>query len=75
MRVKTPARISSAANSAATTAQLSTDNNQLFRELSVAGLVLIALSLLRPSTHRGMPRAILARLVAPKLFADFLDLL
>jgi hypothetical protein len=45
-RVKTPARISSAANSAATTAQLSIDNNQLFRPFRDAALVLIG-SLLR----------------------------
>jgi hypothetical protein len=51
MRVKTPARISSAANNAATTAQLSTDNNQLVLELSVTALVLMVLSLIDSSAH------------------------
>jgi hypothetical protein len=41
MRVKTPARINNAASRAATTAQLSIDNNQLFREFSATALVLI----------------------------------
>src|SRR5258706_16219900 len=75
MRVKTPARTSSAANRAATTAQLSIDNNQLFRGLSGTALVLMVLSLFRPLTHGAVPRAAIVSLAAPKLFADFLDLL
>src|SRR6266404_4238129 len=75
MRVKTPARISSAASSAATTAQLSTDNNQVFREFSATALVLIVLSLFRPSAHGCVPRMTFSRLTAPKLLADFPDLL
>src|SRR5437879_5477322 len=75
IRVKTPVRISSAANSAATTAQLSTDNNQVFREFSATALVLMVLSLFRPSAHGCVPRMIFGRLAAPKLLADFLDLL
>src|ERR1700747_738744 len=42
-RVNTPARISKAARSAATTAQLSSDNFQLLRELSDTVLVLMFL--------------------------------
>jgi hypothetical protein len=41
MRVKTPARISNAASRAATTAQLSIDNNQVFLEFNATALVLI----------------------------------
>jgi hypothetical protein len=44
-RVKTPARISRAASNAATTAQLSIDNNQPFRVFSDTASVLIVLSL------------------------------
>jgi hypothetical protein len=40
-RVKTPARINSAASSAATTAQLSIDNNQVFRAFRDTALALI----------------------------------
>jgi len=43
-RVKTPKRINSAASSATTTAQLSIDNNQLFRALRDTVLLLIRFS-------------------------------
>src|SRR5690349_10151550 len=75
IRVKTPVRISNAASRAATTAQLSIDNNQLFREFSATALVLMVLSLFRMSTHRGVPCLGIAQFTAPELLADFLNFL
>src|SRR5260370_22856315 len=72
MRVKTPARISKAARSAATTAQLSSDNNQLLREFMDTALVLIILSF-SFSAHCGAVCLMPLHVAAPKRLADFLD--
>ena len=57
MRVNTPARISSAARSAATTAQPSIDKSQLFLEFRDTALVLIVLSFTLASSQRSGPAA------------------
>src|SRR5579863_8701277 len=70
-RVKTPARISSAARRAATTAQPSSDNHQPLREFSETAFVLMVFSSFLYSTHNIARRLTMGRVV-PKCLADLL---
>src|SRR3979490_1515195 len=75
-RATTPARMSSAASSATTTAQPSIDNNQLFRAFTDAELVLIGAPLYQALAHGSIARRVtLVRFITPKCVADLPHLL
>src|SRR6267143_505689 len=73
-RVKTPARINKAARRAATTAQLSSDNNQVLLEFSDTALVLMVFSSIGQSTDGRARRVTIARFIAPKRLGNLLHL-